>query len=857
MVLRKCTICDRRFKKTEHFKRHERSHTKEKPYECSICHKRFSRSDVLSRHAKGHNQPATNAASGPVACLPKPTDQAPAHQPSIISNDNQDHVPVMDAENARSFQHSSSTASDMPFSAAADLPSSSLDFLANISAHQPRTEPAVGSIIANEQPGYLGWNDVPVTDQQYYRETVLEPIHDDILQFWLEPQADSISGHGSIDVRGDSNFGLLGEGATSSSEQPRPSVDSTGLRSGGNIPNERFARVQRYWLAPSNNTGRLMNSVWHDVAYSDLDSVFAFRSVRPASGPSGYLKGSRYGIDEECRQRLYTIFGQGRQSHSLMRSPENTAVSPFTLQPRNIPNFPPAEVLDMALDLFFRDFHPLVPFIHLPTFSAKNTHPSLLYAMCLIGMILLGTKGTINFVLHDFPFMLESITADLAKCSVGVESPFPTISTFAAAFLFLNLAAMTGEKEHLEKCQMLYVNLISVCHIIRPGSVAQRHGLFAATEGQVLDMNLFDAIPDVEARWKAWSKVETVKRLITGLLLLDSWYSSFMSTSPIIAPDTTQLILPCNEALFRATTSAHWMQLSNSGNPLLMPTIMMPSENVSVPNLDSPKDDLCMYGVLAMVQLRLSEAYYRLLSNRASYPFAPCNTYAMDGRSRCLPSLQLQISSNYGDVLDRLSPNGSVMWHNMCMTLTADIQIFDMAAGRSGPAPARKALDDIAAWSQTPAARRACLHAAHIYRAMTNRKASDHTMFHSVFSLFSAALVLGLYVFMVPNSTELQGGSSIELLDDINWQNVGTEGFTSYMEPREGQPLPPSEEPALEFIRHGGTVYLRGVPIQGGYQPARRILLDYAGLLKDAGKWSVRKFSYVLHIMSDVLMEVE
>lgn len=25
MVLRKCTICDRRFKKTEHFKRHERS----------------------------------------------------------------------------------------------------------------------------------------------------------------------------------------------------------------------------------------------------------------------------------------------------------------------------------------------------------------------------------------------------------------------------------------------------------------------------------------------------------------------------------------------------------------------------------------------------------------------------------------------------------------------------------------------------------------------------------------------------------------------------------------------------------------------------------------------------------------
>ena len=85
-----------------------------------------------------------------------------------------------------------------------------------------------------------------------------------------------------------------------------------------------------------------------------------------------------------------------------MRSSESTAVSPFTQPPRNNSNFPPAEILDMALDLFFRDFHPLVPFIHVPTFSAKDARPSLLYAMCLIGMVLLGTKGTLNFVVNNF-----------------------------------------------------------------------------------------------------------------------------------------------------------------------------------------------------------------------------------------------------------------------------------------------------------------------------------------------------------------------------------------------------------------------------------------------------------------------
>lgn len=53
--------------------------------------------------------------------------------------------------------------------------------------------------------------------------------------------------------------------------------------------------------------------------------------------------------------------------------------------------------------------------------------------------------------------------------------------------------------------------------------IAQRHGLFAATEGQVLDMNLFDTFTDVETRWKAWSKVESVKRSVHRTILLWTW----------------------------------------------------------------------------------------------------------------------------------------------------------------------------------------------------------------------------------------------------------------------------------------------------------------------------------------------
>lgn len=57
LLSKQCRYCDRKFSKAEHLKRHERSHTGERPYTCSRCQKSFSRSDVLIRHLKNHPQP--------------------------------------------------------------------------------------------------------------------------------------------------------------------------------------------------------------------------------------------------------------------------------------------------------------------------------------------------------------------------------------------------------------------------------------------------------------------------------------------------------------------------------------------------------------------------------------------------------------------------------------------------------------------------------------------------------------------------------------------------------------------------------------------------------------------------------
>lgn len=50
-----CDLCNRRFRRQEHLKRHYRSlHTQDKPFSCHECGKKFSRSDNLAQHARTH-----------------------------------------------------------------------------------------------------------------------------------------------------------------------------------------------------------------------------------------------------------------------------------------------------------------------------------------------------------------------------------------------------------------------------------------------------------------------------------------------------------------------------------------------------------------------------------------------------------------------------------------------------------------------------------------------------------------------------------------------------------------------------------------------------------------------------------
>ena len=106
-----CNVCNRRFRRQEHLKRHVRSlHTQEKPFECTDCGKTFSRSDNLAQHARTHGSGAIVMEvmeGGAYQQHDGATRAAPA-EPTVLGNF------LFEAAQAAITSDSSSTVSDSP-----------------------------------------------------------------------------------------------------------------------------------------------------------------------------------------------------------------------------------------------------------------------------------------------------------------------------------------------------------------------------------------------------------------------------------------------------------------------------------------------------------------------------------------------------------------------------------------------------------------------------------------------------------------------------------------------------------------------------------------------------------------------
>ncbi|KAH8817379.1 hypothetical protein F5884DRAFT_248860 [Xylogone sp. PMI_703] len=1016
VLSKKCSHCDRRFSKVEHLRRHQRSHTGEKPFKCDFCGRRYARSDVLHRHVQSYHpsDPSSDKArtgSRKLSTLTSNNNNSgngnsnSNGEPSgtITAISHHEEVPVMDTQHPGIPGPPPQMLFGQPNLGNGQIPSPqlsrndlrsptlALDSLATASVMQAQND--MNPPPSNIDPALTPMHDGYSTMRSYGRASsvsqsistpagpppgqtpqsvdgtvsarmngsMLQPEQArpsmdmgaptprmaqsyDALSSWQPPYGhDFMSTPSNIDMWNDSMMmdfmDLVEPPYFMAPLRPRRHrLSQSELKE--RVPNERFMRVARLWPTRRTPHYSLMSHLWASIVAHPEDNLFADTTIASSSPhpPVVDFNGSRWGLDEERRQEFIHEYGSTtfpvNNKPSPAASNHDTGDSMPGRRPSvnrsdsfshsqsgasNMSKFPSAEILDMSLDQYFRQFHPLLPFIHQPTFNAKTAPTSLVFPMCLVGLTLLDSIGTKKFVCAHLPAAIEKCRKEMVGRLTKPEEAVKLLTTLASATLLLNAAATCGDRGQDVQAQMLYLETMSV---------AQRNGLFAPDESNQLNMSLFQSLDGDAAVWKAWARCESAKRLFVCLIMLDAYLSYTLGTAPLIRTGTISLKLPCAMELFQAFTPKSWLRLVNCGSPMIKPTLNIGASSTPLPKglIDSA---LAMHGLLSVIWLRVSEARHRLLLSHSYQDtkrfLVPAEIYATDSQARHIAPLLLDILSTYSQALQSINSNCMALWHSLSMMLTSNISLFELAAGRSGADAAKSALDDIATWSRSPAARRSCLHAAHIFLTISRRRVSDGTMFHSEIALFNAALVLGLYVFMMPQTPTLtQVGDDgdpanepdpdpepFEIMDPVDWIAVGMEGLISdnttpsstTLDPSisqsqsqsqtpytnqstaTGQPntisasqpsLPPpppqahsqSQHPSIgklssnstaakHFIREGGVMSFSGAVCYGGYNAARRIFLEYAALLEEIGKWSGRELSFILRIMSDSLLDLD
>jgi hypothetical protein len=815
------------------------------------------RSDVLFRHCKGHNQVAMN----------RRKDEEQTHgslQAMDVSNQpSQFHLPghMAGPTPAPSLQ-----GGDMPLPEGANAPA-----IHPNSGH--RMEALINAAQHLEPTAYPSWQSPSSMHPDNYQ---MAGHHDSNMGPPIDPSMESLSFTPAANVGNfdpwafdlmQSHQAMLGQTTSSSlrswlftpdgnmdtpNGNHRPDLDESIYHDGtagpvhdhgspsdamsiaSKIPRERFARVANCWPPQISRTTRMMPILWQDLASQGCPNIFADDTTHMIEHPSqDERRNSRWCLDELCRKSLQEVLAHAPPTDTSRFDHRGSFVGTNSMAgPANNLPFPPTEILDIALEMYQNYFHPTLPVIHVPTFSAKQAERPLLLSMCLIGLSIIGTAGAVKFVTQSFPSLLQLVLADLRSLRSSEDPPQRHMRTIATGLLALNLASITGRKNRIAQAEELYIELITV---------SQNQGLFSVNDGMDVG-ELLRSFAEGEHKWKAWVNIECVKRITYGLIQADCWWSGHLSSSPIIRPELVQVYPVTNQTLYQAESSTTWSRLLDQGTPAHIDAIAPYPDLAPAPN---PRSLDLACNQLTLISLRMLEANDRLGVKSDHRHLEPWRVFADDERSRGIVHLMVSFRS----VQDL---NSLVLWHKLCMKLGANMQHFELAAGRAGAGPAATALEHISAWTQTSTARRSILHAAHIYKLLSDRKVSDVVHPHSIVALFHAALVLGLYVFTVPPSANPNDGSGYELSDPVDWAIVDKVGL---VDREEYLNTTNTDSATARFILRGGILSMGNVTLEAGYAAARKTLLHCADLMEGMGRWKSRTFSQILHIMSDDLTE--
>ncbi|KAJ6262349.1 Zinc finger protein [Drechslerella dactyloides] len=216
--------------------------------------------------------------------------------------------------------------------------------------------------------------------------------------------------------------------------------------------------------------------------------------------------------------------------------------------------------MQLYISLFWQHFHPQLPILHRPTFAADKTENILLLAIIAIGAACVDRT--------HFP-QLAPAAADLS-CVLAMNlrwqifdhadfRPPAKLWIFQALILLETHEKMYSTRQLHERAHIHHATTLT---LMRRGSSLQgRCALDSPPSirdekigGNTTSHSSGASTPD--EWWNHWIASEATKRAAFAAFVLDSVHATMFGHSAVMVAHEMRLALPCDEALWTATSSA-------------------------------------------------------------------------------------------------------------------------------------------------------------------------------------------------------------------------------------------------------------------------------------------------------------
>ncbi|KII92001.1 hypothetical protein PLICRDRAFT_103263 [Plicaturopsis crispa FD-325 SS-3] len=221
-------------------------------------------------------------------------------------------------------------------------------------------------------------------------------------------------------------------------------------------------------------------------------------------------------------------------------------------QPMNANGMPPKVELHQYMYLFVSTFLDQMPIAHGPTLQVKDMSIVLICAMKACGALYLKTRAANNYIKVKLEDAREQLMTEFAKNSTDrVEQS----NLILAVVLLQTIALFHQSLEQRETATMYHGMLVMM---IRHSSLIAENAAWVPP-----DLNK----TPLETAWREWARHETTKRALLLSWMQDNCHVIYFGLPPMYHKGEMSVCLPCEDALWKATSASEWYLLLQDATP--------------------------------------------------------------------------------------------------------------------------------------------------------------------------------------------------------------------------------------------------------------------------------------------------